>query len=455
MGELPRETEATQEEGVEEPPLVGRVLSEKWRVDRLLGKGGVASVYEATHRNGRRAALKVLSPEFARNRRMRGRFQREGYLANRVGHPGAVAILDDDVSGDTAYLVMELLDGATLDALRATRGGRFDSAEALWVGVELLDVLEAAHARGILHRDVKPGNVFVTRSGELKLLDFGIASLREGEGAPGITETGVALGTPGFMAPEQARGRSDELGPATDVYAVGATLYRLLSGRLVHDGLTPSELTIAVATQDAPALTGVAPHVPPELARIVDRALSRDAAKRFHSAAEMRRALVEVARRSGATLAAPALDRRPETSVNASGAATPVARPSTRMARTGALVAILAALIAVLVYAGTMSAPDPNATPNPDVSVSAPRAASAPVPPSSGAPNDAELALRAAAVPAAATAVAPAKRDVEKPTAPRAKNPSPKPSGLPHPAAPSAAAPPSAKPPLDPLKQRL
>src|SRR5262249_41528832 len=157
-----------------------------------------------------------------------------GYLANRVGHDGAVAVLDDDQTEDgVVFLVMDLLEGATLEDL--ARQGPCAPNEVAFLVDGLLDVLGAAHGRGIVHRDVKPGNVFVTRKGEVRLLDFGIARIREGSAVFAPTRSGALLGTPGFMAPEHARGRWDEVDARTDLWAVGATMFRLLAGRPVHE----------------------------------------------------------------------------------------------------------------------------------------------------------------------------------------------------------------------------
>jgi eukaryotic-like serine/threonine-protein kinase len=452
--------EATKDEDAEEPPLVGRLLSGKWRVDRLLGTGGVSAVYEATHRNGRRAAIKVLSPEVAGNRRMRGRFQREGYLANRVGHPGAVEVLDDDVSGDVVYLVMELLDGMTLDALRRAGGGHLPPHEAAWVGLELLDVLQAAHTRGILHRDVKPGNVFLTRRGTLKLLDFGIASLREGNDTPGITETGVVLGTPGFMAPEQARGRTDELGPVTDVYAVGATLFRLLTGRLVHEGGTASELQIAVATTDAPSVASVAPSVPRELGRVVDRALSRARADRFPSAAAMKQALAEAATRLERPAAPPVLDEAPAATrkpIEGTPAASAVTA-SSRGRRPGFMAGLAIALVVVgLAYARYRGASPAEVAPSaavtpvepPATAAAPPAPAAAPRPAPSPAASDSVRAGAAGAPNAVSSAASNARGSgTSASTTPRARATSSVSTTKPGPT-------PSGRPPHELLRQRL
>ena len=170
-----------------EDPLVararsrlGRMLRGKWRLDALLGVGGMAAVYAATHRNGSRAAVKVLHSELTINPQVRNRFLREGYVANAVGHEGAVRVIDDDSAEDgSMFLVTELLDGETLEQRRIRCGGRLSEDEVLCLAEPLLDVLIAAHAKGVVHRDLKPENVFVTRNGQVKVLDFGIARLRE------------------------------------------------------------------------------------------------------------------------------------------------------------------------------------------------------------------------------------------------------------------------------------
>jgi serine/threonine-protein kinase len=188
--------------------LSGRLLVGRWRLGRLLGEGGMSSVYAAVHRNGRELAIKVLNPDLAGNERARTRFLREGYIANHVGHQGVVSVLDEGVTDDgVTFLVMELLVGATLEQLRRRRGGVLPENEVLVVADHVLDVLTAAHGKGVVHRDIKPSNVFLTTDGVLKLLDFGVASLREVFDMERATRNGAVLGTPGFIAPEQARGR--------------------------------------------------------------------------------------------------------------------------------------------------------------------------------------------------------------------------------------------------------
>jgi serine/threonine-protein kinase len=161
------------------------------------------------------------------------------------------------------------------------------------VALSVLDVLAAAHEHGVVHRDVKPGNIFVTRDGRVKLLDFGVARLGERLGVSVITQAGSAVGTPEFMAPEQAAGRLEEIDALTDIWAMGATMFQLLSRRLVHEGATGHSAVIIAATRAAPPLRSVAPHVPKALAQVIDRALSFKRSARWPNARAMRKALLQ------------------------------------------------------------------------------------------------------------------------------------------------------------------
>lgn len=267
---------------------LGTVLREKWRLDALLGLGGMAAVYAATHRNGSRVAVKVLHAELSTNPVVRQRFLREGYVANTVGHDGAVKVADDDVAEDgSAFLVMELLDGETLEERRLRFGGQLSEDEVLSVADQLLDVLIAAHSRGVIHRDLKPENVFVTRDGRVKVLDFGIARLRELSTASTATKTGSTMGTPAFMAYEQARGLWDTVDARTDLWAVGAIMFTLLSGKCVHEGRTTQEVLLAAMTAPAPPLASLVPNVSPAVGHLIDRALAQDKEKRWPDAARM------------------------------------------------------------------------------------------------------------------------------------------------------------------------
>jgi serine/threonine protein kinase len=271
---------------------VGETLNAKWRVDRLIDIGGMGAVYEATHRNGRRAAIKVLHTRFAQDPEVRKRFLREGYVANKIEHPGAVAILDDDIAQDGApFLVLELLDGESLSASLTRSGGVLPVADALAITGQVLEVLVAAHANGIIHRDIKPGNIFVTRAGHAKLLDFGLARVRDGTLSLIPTAMGVVMGTAGYMAPERARGQSDRIDARSDIFAVGAVLFRALSGRRVHEKKSTFDMTLAAMKDRAPSLAEVVPKAGAALILAVDRALAFEKENRWQGAREMFEAL--------------------------------------------------------------------------------------------------------------------------------------------------------------------
>jgi eukaryotic-like serine/threonine-protein kinase len=271
---------------------VGKTLG-KYHLDQLLGVGGMASVYAASHRNGNRVAIKLLYPELTRSVDVLTRFIREGYAANRVGHPGAVRVLDDDKTEDgSVFLVMELLEGEAVDAIHASRGGHIAVADLLpWMD-QLLDVLTAAHAQDIVHRDIKPENLFVTWGGTLKVLDFGIARMKSAPNTS-VTRTGNQFGTPPFMSPEQALGRMKEIDARSDLYYVGATMFFLLTGEDVHPAESANEMLVLAATRPARSLASVLPDVPPPVARVVDRALSFDRDTRWQDARAMQTALRE------------------------------------------------------------------------------------------------------------------------------------------------------------------
>ncbi len=265
---------------------LGTYLRDKWRLDKLLGRGGMATVFAATHRNGARAAVKVLHPELARDPQIKGRLLREGYVANAVQHPGIVRVLDDDVTEDgLVFLVMDLLEGETIKERWIREGRELPPLDVVDIAIAILEILSAAHQKGVVHRDIKPDNIFMVEGGGVRLLDFGIARLREG--AADATHTGAMLGTPAFMAPEQALARWDQVDGRSDLFALGATIWTLISGRLVHSAKTIPELLVATATKQAEPFSSVAPGLPDELYQVVDRALVFEQQSRWPSAGEM------------------------------------------------------------------------------------------------------------------------------------------------------------------------
>jgi serine/threonine protein kinase len=266
---------------------VGLTINGKYRIDALIGVGGMASVYAATHRNGTRKALKILHTEFARDKGITDRFLKEGYVANRVEHRGRVGVDDDGVTeAGEPFLVMELLEGETAQQLWKRKGRKVPIDEGLWITAELCDVLKGFHDQGIVHRDIKPANIFITKENVVKLLDFGVARMREVGGE--ATRAGTALGTPSFMAPEQAMGLTDGVDGRADIFSIGATLYALLSGTRLHAGRSDNEAFILAATTPAPSVARVAPDLPTEIISFVDKALSWDKRNRFDDCAVMR-----------------------------------------------------------------------------------------------------------------------------------------------------------------------
>ena len=252
----------------------------------------MGAVYAAVHlRNGKHVAVKLLH-EASDNAEILTRFQREGYVANVLDDPGVVDVFDDGVAEDgTAYLVMELLRGESIEDRAQRRGGRLPWGEVLSVAYPVLGVLEKAHSHGIVHRDLKPSNLFLTLDRQIKVLDFGLAGMAN---ALNLRVTGPdtpTMGTLGFMPPEQVRGEWDRVGPKSDIWAMGATLFALLTGLCVHENGPPAGFMKRALMDPAPPLLSLVRDVPIEVAAIVDRALAFAPEDRFADAAEMRAAV--------------------------------------------------------------------------------------------------------------------------------------------------------------------
>lgn len=274
---------------------VGSVLCGRWPLERLIGMGGMAAVYASRDSDGNRVAIKLLHGNYSANQALRQRFVREAQLTQAVEHPGRVAIYEEGQSeeGDP-YFVMELLRGRTLSKHWKDNNSILPPEQALEIADLVLDLLSACHAAGIVHRDLKPANIFITTEGVVKVLDFGVARKREVGVDP--TMVGTALGTPAYMAPEQALGSADRIDARTDLFAVGAVLHTMISGKRLHDGRSNEEAFVLAATRPAPSVAKVAPDIIPELVQLIDRALQWDPRNRFQSAEEMRAAIAEVQR---------------------------------------------------------------------------------------------------------------------------------------------------------------
>jgi serine/threonine-protein kinase len=267
-------------------PKPGDLIADKYQIERFIGQGGMAEVYAGLNiRTGKRVALKWISPALATTKEALSRFRREALAAGRINHPNVVTVFDVVEHLSSTWLVMELLEGDPLSEI-LNRVGYMEPEPAVQLLIPAIRGVAAAHAHGVIHRDLTPDNIFICRSAdgkprEAKVLDFGVSKLAdEATDQVGITGLGHAVGTPAYMAPEQIRGNF----PAdarTDVYALGVVLYQMLAGRRPFDGQIYSALMIEIATMDPPRLSSIQPHVPPALEAVVHRALARDMDKRF------------------------------------------------------------------------------------------------------------------------------------------------------------------------------
>jgi len=289
-------TPLTDEAGTDVDPLVGKLIGETYQIVRVVGEGGMGRVYEARHLRlkERRFAVKTLHADLARNAEMAARFLREAESASSIAHPNVVDVFDvHHLPDGVPYFVGEFLEGEELAAYVEKRGP-LDAQTAIRVGRQICSALVAAHAHGVIHRDMKPENVFVlassidTKDLAIKILDFGISKAGGVDGS-NLTRTGVIMGTPSYMSPEQARGRPvDE---RADVYSVGAVIYYAITGRRPFDAEDPTSTISMVLTQDPVRPRQIDPRIPEALELVVQRAMAKDVRDRHQSMADLERAL--------------------------------------------------------------------------------------------------------------------------------------------------------------------
>jgi eukaryotic-like serine/threonine-protein kinase len=287
-------------------------IAERYRLEELIATGGMGSVYRALDQHlGRPVAIKVLKRSLADEPMFLERFRREARAAGAINHPNVARVFDYGERGSEPFIVMELVEGETL-AERIDRQGRLPWREAFAIAEQVARALAAAHAHGVVHRDVKPANILLDASGHVKVSDFGIARAAR---ATTLTRPGMVLGSPNYVAPEQAQG--NPVAPAADLYSLGCVLFEAVTGSTPYQG--PN--AVAIATQhvsaDVPDPRGLVPDLPAEAAELVMRSLRKDPAARFPSGSAMAEALAAVAaqgqapRRDDPTVAMPAVRPAP------------------------------------------------------------------------------------------------------------------------------------------------
>ncbi len=258
------------------------ILGGRYRIEARIGSGGMAEVYRGMDTVlNRTVAVKVLLPQFARDAGFVARFRREAQAAARLSHPNIVGVYDTGSDGDTQYIVMELIEGRTLAAFLG--GGKKPTpTQSVELATRIAGALSAAHAQGIVHRDIKTANVMVTRSGELKVMDFGIARQQTDVTAP---QTSAVLGTPTYLSPEQAQGLPVDA--RSDIYSLGVVLYEMLTGRPPFTGDSPVAIAYKQVNEAPVPPSQLNPDVSPRLDAVVMKALAKNPANRYQSAEEM------------------------------------------------------------------------------------------------------------------------------------------------------------------------
>jgi serine/threonine protein kinase len=279
---------------------VGTTVDGRWRIDELLGCGSTSAVYGATHRNGHRSALKIIHQALCADPALLQRFLREAGLANAIKHRAIVPIGDDGITEDgCAYLVLELLHGETLDEMRERGNGKIPLVELAPIADELMSAIAAVHAAGVVHRDLKPGNIFITTAqpgslpgarGRLKLLDFGTARIFDREMDSSLSAAGLVMGTPAYMAPEQARGARAEVDAQSDVWSLGAMIFALLTGEHVHMGRDAHQQLLMAAMRSARFVSTADRTIDHRVAATIDCALAYAKKDRWPDVATFRHA---------------------------------------------------------------------------------------------------------------------------------------------------------------------
>jgi predicted Ser/Thr protein kinase len=291
-------------------PLIGKEIGH-CKIQRKLGQGGMGAVYLAHHPGLNRAvAIKILPGDLASDPEYKERFFREARLAARLEHPNVVQVHDVGEEEGIHYISMQYIEGKSLDGILKEKK-KLSVNEALSITKRVAVALSAAAKLGIVHRDIKPHNILLSKDGVVKVADFGLA--KDEDSNRSISEPGVVMGTPYYMSPEQAKG--EKVDHRSDIYSLGATLYHMLTGRRLFDGGTPVSIVMKQASEQPVPARQVEPSIPEPVAALLDRALQKDPAKRFSSADELVRALDALKAPGVSAVAAPAAPPRRKAAV--------------------------------------------------------------------------------------------------------------------------------------------
>lgn len=264
-----------------------------YKITSVLGEGGMGTVYLAEHTNfDRKVAIKAIHPHLAKNEEIRQRFKNEAATMARLQHPNIVSLYDYFVDEEGLYLIMELVEGVELESYLRTIGSPLDEHVSAAFMKQLLEAFSHAHEKGVVHRDIKPANILITNDGTIKVLDFGIAKIVDGDGLHNMTKTGTQIGTVYYMSPEQVQGK--KVDARSDIYSLGVTFYQMLTAQNPYNSCTTEfEVYSKIVQEQLPNPKAANPGISEVIVSILNKATAKDPEKRFQSCEQFKQALIK------------------------------------------------------------------------------------------------------------------------------------------------------------------